>query len=98
MGPRFGPRPFEPHVFGPSILHLVVMLLLIAALVALIVWLVLSARRQPHTQIQPLPGAPRVDEALRETRMRYARGELTREQFLQIAADLGEPTPAEPAG
>src|SRR5258708_31028299 len=97
MGPRFGPR-FETHAFGPSILHLAVVFLLIAALAALIVWLVLSARRLPHTQMQPLPPAPRIDEALLQPRLRYAKGELTREQFLQIAADLGEPAPPEATG
>ena len=37
------------------------------------------------------------DEALDAARLRYARGEMTREEFLQVTEDLGgpEPPPAE---
>jgi uncharacterized membrane protein len=37
------------------------------------------------------------DEALNEIRLRYARGDMTREEFLQVNKDLGgpEPPPAE---
>ena len=37
------------------------------------------------------------DEALDAIRLRYARGEMTREEFLQVSKDLGgpEPPPAE---
>lgn len=37
------------------------------------------------------------DEALDAIRVRYARGEMTREEFLQVNRDLGgpEPPPAE---
>lgn len=37
------------------------------------------------------------DEALDAIRLRYARGEMTREEFLQVNRDLGgpEPPPAE---
>jgi uncharacterized membrane protein len=33
------------------------------------------------------------DEALDAVRLRYARGELTREEFLQVSTDLGGPEP-----
>ncbi len=34
------------------------------------------------------------DPAVAHTRMRYARGELTRDQYAQVMADLGLPLPA----
>ncbi len=40
------------------------------------------------------PGGPsptRPDEAVAQLRLRYARGEVSREEFLQTAADLGSP-------
>jgi len=43
-------------------------------------------------------GGPNVergdgDEALNEIRLRYARGEVTREEFLRVNKDLGGPEP-----
>jgi hypothetical protein len=37
----------------------------------------------------PVAGA---DPALEAARMRYARGEMTRDEFLQVSRDLGAPT------
>ena len=37
---------------------------------------------------------PGDDGALSELRLRYARGEVSREEYLQAAADLGSPAPA----
>jgi uncharacterized membrane protein len=48
----------------------------------------------PHT-----PGwaaAPRADDAVNQLRLRYARGEVSRDDYLRISADLGAPLPAEP--
>jgi hypothetical protein len=36
-----------------------------------------------------------VDPALAALRLRYARGELSREEFLRTSADLGAPPPAD---
>ena len=33
------------------------------------------------------------DQALEAVRLRYARGEMTREEFLQVTKDLGGPEP-----
>jgi putative membrane protein len=41
------------------------------------------------------PAAPAVDPALTELRLRYARGEVSREDFLAISADLGGGGPPE---
>ncbi|MGH8947592.1 MAG: hypothetical protein ACRDXF_01945 [Acidimicrobiia bacterium] len=37
--------------------------------------------------------SPSGDEALDAIRLRYARGELTRDEFLQVNKDLGGPDP-----
>jgi uncharacterized membrane protein len=42
------------------------------------------------------PGGRRWDPAIAQARQRYARGEITREQFLQIVQDLRPPGPPPP--
>ncbi len=45
----------------------------------------------------PPPPGPRPDPALTELRMRYARGEVSRDEYVRMATDLGgAPPPAEP--
>jgi uncharacterized membrane protein len=72
-------------------LHILFSILLFAALIAFIVW-VATTLRHSHTTAAPAapqaPAARSVEVALHEARMRYARGEMTREQFLQISNDL----------
>jgi uncharacterized membrane protein len=72
------------HVLG--ILFLIVFLIAVIALVVLVArW----ARSGPtHTPPAPQPGPS--DAALAAARMRYARGELSREDFLRISTDLQE--------
>lgn len=101
MPNRFFPGyPVHRVDWGFTIAHLIFWALLVAALVWLVVWLV----RSPHHGVlhdhHPTPHQ-QADTALQETRMRYARGEMTREEFLQISTDLGgspllppEPPPA----
>lgn len=97
---RFYPRRMpSPYVVGPSFLHVFFAAIVIAVLVALAVWLVMSLTRTrqlpPPPHALPLPGPG--DPALMEARIRYARGELTREQYLEIAGDLtGQPPPPPP--
>jgi hypothetical protein len=79
---RFEPRTFQPA--GYPWAHFLLTMLVIGGLAAVITLLVLNLRRQPQRI-----DAPPHDAALNEARMRYARGELTREQYLQISADLG---------
>jgi len=86
------------HQFGPEIAHLVLMLALIAALVAFAVWLVNSSRRAHATAGGPVVTPRTVDDgAYLAARMRYARGEISREQFFEIAGDLGALPAAPPA-
>jgi len=89
MPNRFFPGyPVHRVDWGFTIVHLIFWALLVAAIVWLVVWLVRSpqhgALHEHHM------GPPRSsDAALQEARMRYARGEMTREEFLQISTDLG---------
>lgn len=77
------------HVVG--ILFLVAFLL---ALVVLVVFVVRWARSGPSAARAPAAAqlSP-ADAAVAAARMRYARGELGREDFLRISADLGEQPP-----
>lgn len=56
-----------------------------------------SAGRADRTDaVAPAPAAtgPVPDEALIQLRLRYARGEVSREDYLRTAADLGSPVTA----
>jgi uncharacterized membrane protein len=74
---------------GP--LHVVAMLLFLALLVAGIVWLV---RRLAPSTVQGVAPAvmpavmPAADPAVATLRMRYARGEVSRDEFQHTLADL----------
>lgn len=61
------------------------MLLLFVALVLLIVWLVRALGTRGST---PADDSSRTDGALDLARQRYARGEITQEEFERIRRDL----------
>ena len=65
----------------------VLLLVAVAALVVIAVRVLLDGRGR----VAQAAAAPptRVDEALAAARMRYARGEIGREDFLRISEDLG---------
>lgn len=117
FGPGFGPgieRGFEGgfHWFG------IVPLLLFAVLIGVIVWAVIRLTREGGATAlvggggmsASMPVAARPDGALEELRLRYARGEMAREDYTQRLMDLGggpaergaaaappEPTPSDGA-
>lgn len=66
--------------------------LLLLALIGLAVWVVLRMTSR-GSGLFPAGGAAaavaRPDGALEEVRLRYARGEMSREEFLQRSEDLG---------
>jgi putative membrane protein len=70
----------------------VIPFLMFLVLVGVAVWAVLRLSSRPAGPAAFGPGAappmPR-DPALEELRVRYARGELDREEFLQRSRDLG---------
>lgn len=75
----------------------VVVVLLVAGVIALVRLWNFPRPTAPTASIGPqiggwsAPGAP-IDPALGELRMRYARGELSFEEYLQRAANLGFPS------
>ncbi len=101
---------YHPHrrFFGGIVL-LVLVVVLIALGIVLIVRLVRTPKRSvaepPIGRFSPPP--PPVDPVLSELRLRYARGEISREEYLQRAGDLGyhseesaapPPWPSSPGG
>ena len=99
MPNRFFPGyPVRHFGGGVEIFHIIFMVLLFAAVAMLIVWLVTSFRRGQlgHEHAQPARATATRDTALQEARMRYARGEMSREEFLQVSTDLGGGTPPLP--
>ncbi|MFN2590064.1 MAG: SHOCT domain-containing protein [Actinomycetota bacterium] len=72
-------------------------LLLILLLAGLAVWAIL--RVTGHSRAIAGGGGwstaagARGDSALELVRARYARGEISREEFVQLSADLGAPAP-----
>jgi putative membrane protein len=87
MGPGF-----HHGAEGWGLLGWLLPLLFIGVLVGLVVWLVLRVTQRPATAGGPgwTPAPPPApNAALEQVRARYARGEITREDFLQMASDLG---------
>ncbi len=72
-------------------------LLLIAALVAVAVIFALRlAGRLPVGPGTTGPPGPESDPAVDELRIRHARGEVSRDDYMRAARDLGAPLPPEP--
>jgi putative membrane protein len=66
--------------------------LFFVALIGLVVWAVVRVSgRAVVPAVAPAGFAPasRMDPALEEVRLRYARGEMSREEFVQRSQDLG---------
>jgi putative membrane protein len=87
---------------GPPVVSWLIPLLFLVVIAALVVWVVLrvTGRRYPGSPpaaawppaARPGPG----DAALELVRSRYARGEISREEFVQVSLDLGGPPPLPP--
>lgn len=79
----------DPHVLGWLIFAVLLGLLVLAVVYAF-------TRMGVGARTRLAPAAPaQLDDPLGILRMRYARGELSREEFLQASEDLGPPpTPA----
>jgi putative membrane protein len=91
------------HGWWPGVIHELVPLLFLAAFVLLAVWAVrriTDERRLVAAGTAPLVGPGAADAAVHELRLRYARGELDRDEFMQRVRDLGgegpEPPPPTP--
>lgn len=99
---RYGPGDFHD---GPGVLGW----LLMAALVALVVLGIIALVRlwggpgwrsgvgQGSAPPQGPPTGPSADPALHELRVRYARGDITWDEYALRAAHLGYPVPPGPS-
>ena len=74
-------------------------ILLFALFIGLLVWALMRLMNHDHTRHAPVGGPWQArDEALNAARMRYARGELDRDQYFRMVEDLtGVPRPVDPA-
>jgi uncharacterized membrane protein len=81
---------FNHHDGHPLAWVLFVLLLLAVAALIVIAARSLLAPRGGASPVSA-PPAPRADDALMTVRMRYARGEIGRDDFLRISEDLGGP-------
>lgn len=83
--------PRNMHDAGTSSVEWVILGIVIAILVVVLLLLADRCRHRRHHQRHgwALHGAP--DEPLAIVRMRYSRGEMTREEYLQSLDDLGVP-------
>jgi uncharacterized membrane protein len=64
-------------------------LLFLGVLAGLGVWLVLRLTQRPAPAAAAGPGWVPPSAALEQVRSRYARGEIDREEFVQLSNDLG---------
>lgn len=91
-GPGFG-QPWWQGFLGWF-----VPVLLLLGIAALVVWAVLRVTERRYPAAVPpqwLPAPQRLgDPAQEQARLRYARGDMSREEFLRVAADLQ----SDPAG
>jgi putative membrane protein len=73
-------------------------LVLFVALVVAVIWLVVHEVRRRRAVPLAVGGAiavvPPADSALEQLRMRYARGEIDRDEYLQRLRDLGGTPPS----
>lgn len=67
-------------------------LIVVAALVAYVVVRIANRRTPPQPVVVPV-GPPIEDAAMAQLRLRYARGEISRTDYLQASADLGARPP-----
>lgn len=94
------------HHGGWAVLGFAVHLLFWAAVIGLLAFLVLRLIHRPVPHDAMLSWRPPTDSALEQARFRYARGEISRDEYFRIGADLGgprpfdapPPPPAQPAG
>jgi uncharacterized membrane protein len=76
-----------------------IMLVLFAVLIGVIIWAVLritrteAAKQAVASGPPPLPVGRPEDPALATLRMRYAQGQIDRDEYVRVSADLGEPQP-----
>jgi uncharacterized membrane protein len=84
------------HGGGHPLAWLLFFFLILALLVALVAWLVVRfLGSRAGGGLVAVTGPP-VTDALELVRLRYARGEIDRNDFLRMSGDLGAPPAPEP--
>ncbi len=83
-GQGYGYGAYGPMMGGFGWLGLLFGLLVLAGIILLVVWAVRSMGGSGHH----LPGAP-GDDACSIAKVRYAKGEITKEQYDEICKTLG---------
>src|SRR5665213_3990918 len=73
---------------GHHVLGILFLVAFLVAIVVLVVFVIRWARSGPPASAPAAPAPTSADAAVAAARMRYARGELSREDFLRISADL----------
>jgi uncharacterized membrane protein len=89
-------HPYWEHAgHGHPVARLLLLLLLVLAVaaVAIAVYRYATRGRGQAAQLLPAQGAP-AEEALGIVRLRYARGEINRDDYVRMSADFGKPVEA----
>ena len=91
----FDPRWSEPWWHG--FVGWFVPFLVIVLMVGLAVWAILRLTGPGRLAMAPADWSPgrRTDSALELVRARYAQGEISRDEFVQLSSDLGGAIPRE---
>jgi uncharacterized membrane protein len=95
FGRGFDYAPHHHYVAG------VLMLVLFAVLIGVIIWAVIritrteAGKKAAALTGPPPPPAALEDPALAALRMRYAKGEIDRDEFVRTSSDLGVAPPPE---
>jgi uncharacterized membrane protein len=79
---------YHDHGGDHNMWAMFLLVLVVAFLIGLAVFLAVRWANR-RAALPAAAGAAALEEPLAVLRMRYARGEVTREQFLQASADLG---------
>ena len=78
--------------------HPVLWLLLLVLFVALVALAIYTLMRLSRGGTPPAMAVAGPDAAVESVRMRYARGEIDRDEFVRVSTDLGAPPPAAAPG
>ena len=88
-GPGFDGPGYADHSWWAGGGWHIVPLLMFVIFIGVVVWAVLRLTSAKTSLGSPTVDPHRADGALEEVRVRYARGEMSREEFVQRFQDLG---------